>query len=104
MSCGVICRRGLDPELLWYRPEAVAQIQPLAWEPSYAVRAALKRQKRPKKPKTKKKTQKPKKTQDVEILEEKMHATAYTSDCSVNVKRLWGKNKTQGSRAGNSPI
>ena len=30
---------------LWCRPAAVAPIQPLAWEPPYAVGAALKRQK-----------------------------------------------------------
>ena len=45
MSCGVGCRCGLDPELLWlwYRPAAVAQIGPLAWEPPYAKGAALKK-------------------------------------------------------------
>ena len=38
VSCGVGCRRGLDPMLLWLwcRPEAVALIGPLAWEPPYA--------------------------------------------------------------------
>ena len=38
ISCGVGCRRGLDPELLWLwpRPAAVALIRPLAWEPPYA--------------------------------------------------------------------
>ena len=47
MSCGVGRRHSLDPELLWlwYRPAAVAPIGPLAWEPPYAVGAALKRQK-----------------------------------------------------------
>ena len=30
---------------LWCRPAAVAPIRPLAWEPPYAVGAALKRQK-----------------------------------------------------------
>ena len=35
---------GSDPELLWlwYRPTAVAPIQPLAWEPPYATGVALK--------------------------------------------------------------
>ena len=39
MSCGVGCRRSLDPELLWlwYRLAAVALIRPLAWEPPYAM-------------------------------------------------------------------
>ena len=31
---------------LWRRPEAVALIGPLAWEPPYAMGAALKRQKK----------------------------------------------------------
>ena len=48
MSCGVGRRHGLDPVLLWpwFRPAAVAPIQPLAWEPPYATGAALKRQRR----------------------------------------------------------
>ena len=39
VSCGVGCRRGLDPALLWLwcRPAAVALIQPLAWEPLYVL-------------------------------------------------------------------
>ena len=47
MSYGEGRRQGLDPVLLWlwYRPEATAPIKPLAWEPSYATGAALKRQK-----------------------------------------------------------
>ena len=47
VSCGVGCRRGLDPVLLWLwrRPVAVAPIRPLAWEPPYAVGVALKIQK-----------------------------------------------------------
>ena len=42
MSCGVGCRRGSDPTLLWLwrRPVATAPIQPLAWEPPYAEGAA----------------------------------------------------------------
>ena len=34
MSCGIGCRRGLDLALLWlwYKPEALALIRPLAWE------------------------------------------------------------------------
>ena len=37
-----------DPALLWLwrRPAAVTLIRPLAWEPPYAVGAALKRQKK----------------------------------------------------------
>ena len=51
MSCGLGRRRGSDPSLLWLwcRPAATAPIGPLAWEPSYAVSVALKRQKDKKK-------------------------------------------------------
>ena len=44
MSCGVGHRRSSDPTLLWlwYRPVAIAPIQPLAWEPPYATGTALK--------------------------------------------------------------
>ena len=43
VSCGVGCRRGSDPEVLWLwrRPAAVAPIGPLAWELLYAGDAAL---------------------------------------------------------------
>ena len=44
MSCGVGRRRGSDPALLWCRPAATARIRRLAWEPPYAVGAALKKQ------------------------------------------------------------
>ena len=39
VSCGVGCRRGSDPALLWLwrRPAATALIGPLAWEPPYAM-------------------------------------------------------------------
>ena len=42
VSCGVGCRRGSDPALLWLRrrPAATAPIRPLAWEPPYAAAAA----------------------------------------------------------------
>ena len=52
VSCGIGCRHGSDPELLWLwcRPEATAPIRPLAWEPPYA---ALKRPKKKKKKKKK---------------------------------------------------
>ena len=51
MSCAVGQRCGLDLALLWlwHRLAAVAPIAPLAWEPPYAVHAALKRQKEKKK-------------------------------------------------------
>ena len=43
MSCGVGCRQGSGPALLWLwrRLAAVAPIGPLAWEPLYAAGAAL---------------------------------------------------------------
>ena len=42
MSCGVGCRHGSDPALLWLwcRLVATALIRPLAWEPPYAAGAA----------------------------------------------------------------
>ena len=42
LSCGVGCRRGSDPTLLWLwcRPVATAPIRPLAWEPPYAATEA----------------------------------------------------------------
>ena len=42
VSCGVGCRRGSDPALLWLwlRLVATAPIRPLAWEPPYGARAA----------------------------------------------------------------
>ena len=46
VSCGVGNRRGKDPTLLWLwcRPAVTAAIQPLAWEPPYALGMSLKRQ------------------------------------------------------------
>ena len=48
MSCGVGCRCGSDPTLLWlwHKPVATAPIGPVAWELPYAAGAALKRQKK----------------------------------------------------------
>ena len=47
MSCGVGHRRGSDPALLWLwcRPVATAPMGPLAWEPLYAMGAALEKAK-----------------------------------------------------------
>ena len=43
VSCGVGCRQGSDPALLWLwrRPAATALMRPLAWEPPYAAEAGL---------------------------------------------------------------
>jgi len=51
MSCGLGCRHGSDPALLWLwcRPAATALIPSLAWEPPYAEGVALEKAKRPKK-------------------------------------------------------
>ena len=49
MSCGVGCRHGSDPALLWRRPVATAPIRPLAWEPPYAMGAAQENGKKTKK-------------------------------------------------------
>ena len=50
MSCGVGHRHGSDPALLWLwcRLVATAPIRPLAWEPPYAVGAALEKTKKKK--------------------------------------------------------
>ena len=55
MSYGVGQRYGSDLALLWLwcRLAATALIRPLAWEPPYAVEAALEKAKRPKKKKKK---------------------------------------------------
>ena len=44
MSCDVGRRHGSDRALLWLwrRPVAAALIRPLAWQPPYAMSAALK--------------------------------------------------------------
>ena len=53
VTCGVGCRHGLDPELLWLWRTLVATalLGSLAWEPPYAVGAALEKAKRQKKKK-----------------------------------------------------
>ena len=58
MSCGVGCRRGSGPTLLWLwrRLVATAPIGPLAWEPPYAEGMAREMAKRQKKKKKKGKT------------------------------------------------
>ena len=63
MSYGVDCRHDSDLALLWLwcRPMAMAAIQPLAWEPPYALGAALKDQKQTNK-QTNKQTKKPHQT------------------------------------------
>ena len=54
VSCGVGCRCGSDPVLLWLwcGPAAVAPIGPLAWEPPCAAGAAQRNDKKKKKKKT----------------------------------------------------
>ena len=51
VSSGVGCRHGSDLALLWlwHRLAVTASIRPLAWDPPYAMCAALKRQKTKKK-------------------------------------------------------
>ena len=56
MSCGVGCRHGLDPALLWLwcRLAPTAPIRPLAWEPPNAMGVAQEMAKRQKQKKKKK--------------------------------------------------
>ena len=82
MSCGVGCRRGLDPVLLWpwHRLVATAPIRPLAWEPPYAAGVALemaKRQKKKKKKERKKERRKERK-KEKERKEEKNSISMYS--------------------------
>ena len=51
MGCGVGHRCGSDLMLLylWHRPAATAPVEPLAWEPPYAMIAALKKDQKKKK-------------------------------------------------------
>ena len=53
MSCGVGRRVSSDPMLLWLwcGPVAIAPIEPLAWQPPYAVGVAQEKAKRQKKKK-----------------------------------------------------
>ena len=57
MSCGVGCRFGSDPTLLWlwHRPVATAPIRPLAWEPPYATGSGPRKGKKKKRQKIKRK-------------------------------------------------
>lgn len=56
MSCGVGCRQGLDPVLLWlWCRLATALIRPLAWKPPHAAGAALEKAERQKEKKREKK-------------------------------------------------
>ena len=45
MSCGIGHRRGLDLALLWLWLWLWLAIQPLAWEPPYAMGVAIKKNK-----------------------------------------------------------
>ena len=53
MSCDIVRSQGSDLVLLWlwYGPAATALIGPLAWEPPYAMGAALEKTKKKKKKK-----------------------------------------------------
>ena len=85
MSCGVDCRRGWDPALLWLwrRPVAAAPIQPLAWEPPYALEAALEKTKKKKKKKKKEKKKKNKKDKKKKKKKQKKQKKKKESDCSA---------------------
>ena len=50
MSCGVVCKHGADPVLLWlwHRLEATPPIRPIAWELPYATSVTLKSKKKKK--------------------------------------------------------
>ena len=64
MNCGVGCRHGSEPALLWLwlRLVAVAPIGPLAWEPPYAAGSGPRKGKKTKKKKKKRKEKKRQRT------------------------------------------
>ena len=80
MSCGVGCRGGSDPTLLWH----TALIRPLAWEPPYAEGAA---QEMAKRQKTKNKTKKT----DVQLNKTKSNQTIQKTLTQRGWKILWHK-------------
>ena len=69
MSCGVDRRCSWDCVLLrlWCRLAAVGPIQPLAWEPSYALGAGLKKQNKKKKKKKRKEKKRKKKKREEKV-------------------------------------
>ena len=73
MSCGVGCKRGSDPALLWLccRLVATTPIRPLAWESPYAVGLAQEMAKRPKNKQTKSKNKQTKTTMRLTMKEQK---------------------------------
>ena len=99
VSCGVGCRLGLDPVLLWlwHRPAATAPNRPLAWESPYATGAALEKAKRQK---------------QTEVPARQTHCTcAKTLGCPISSPRSWDgeespplfKDAAQHSRYGTAP-
>ena len=76
MSCGVGCRRSSDLELLWLwcRLVTAGPIGPLAWEPPYAVAAALE------------KTKKKKETPYFLCVEVHLHPCAQSLDVKLEVQ------------------
>ena len=48
MSFGVCCRHSSDLALLWCKPAAIAPVPPQAWDPPYAVGAAVQSKKKKK--------------------------------------------------------
>ena len=80
MSCGVGCRRSLDPVLLWLwcRPAAIVLIRPLAWEPPYASGAALEKAKRQNK--TKQKNKKTKERNNTCLVPKLLRGSSKTVD------------------------
>ena len=95
MSHGVGHRRGLDPTLLWLwrRLAATAPIRPLAWEPPYAVGAALEKAKKDKQDKT-----------TFRLLQRHMLPTAHLGTDAVPFANAPGKELLLGTKLGlNSP-
>ena len=95
MSCGVGCRRGLDPVLLWcwYRSVATALIRPLAWETPYATGVALEKTKGPKRQQQQQTNQKNPKSLEIINAKDgvKEKEPSYTVSGNVNWYRHYGE-------------
>ena len=90
MSCGVGCRHGSDPALLWLwrRLAAAAPIRPLAWEPPICHGFSPRNGKK-KRQKTNKQTRKKSSIEMVELIKGNLRCWIYTSSCPVNWCIRW---------------
>ena len=95
MGCGVGCRRGLDPVLLWlwHRTLATSLIGPLTWESPYAAGASLEKAKRQKKKKRKEKKRNSQKLMTWQIFYhlEEGERFSHVLEGNMQMNKLFGK-------------